>query len=75
MPHKRIVLFKVFSKTELKIIELEIKIVDVNEHAPEFRTTFISLNVSEESSPGSAISLDDYLAIDKDEGERDTFFQ
>nr|CAB3264692.1 protocadherin 18-like [Phallusia mammillata] len=59
---------QIFVRTDFRMVNLEVEVLDVNEHAPAFPVKYAIANVSEEAQIGDVISLDRYLARDRDAG-------
>ncbi|XP_078488561.1 protocadherin-18-like isoform X2 [Ciona intestinalis] len=59
---------QIYVHTSFRMVYLDVVIIDVNEHVPEFPSRYILVNVSEDARPGDVISLDKYQAMDRDAG-------
>ncbi|TSK17838.1 Protocadherin-8 [Bagarius yarrelli] len=55
-----------FTKDQFKLIHVEVEVKDINDNAPEFHRKESSLEISENTVPGTRIPLD--VAVDEDVG-------
>ncbi|MCI4393656.1 hypothetical protein PGIGA_G00160140 [Pangasianodon gigas] len=55
-----------FSKDQFRLIHVEVEVKDINDNAPEFPRKESTLEISENTAPGTRIPLD--VAVDEDVG-------
>ncbi|KAI5629519.1 protocadherin-8-like [Silurus asotus] len=55
-----------FSKDQFRLIHIEVEVKDINDNAPEFPRKESTLEISENTAPGTRIPLD--VAVDEDVG-------